>query len=64
MAGSYSMVGSSGVRDNRPCGLDIWDDLRMENFFTQRLAHPRREWKPEFKEGRYPPLDVPSCSAA
>lgn len=24
-------------------------------------GHPRRERKPEFKEGRYPPLDVPAC---
>jgi hypothetical protein len=29
---------------------------------AERLGHPRREWKPEFKEGRYPPLDVPACS--
>ena len=30
---------------------------------AQRLAHPRREWKPEFKQERYPPLDGASCSA-
>jgi hypothetical protein len=29
---------------------------------AERLGHPRRKWKPGFKEGRYPPLDVPSCS--
>jgi hypothetical protein len=28
----------------------------------ERLAHPRRGWKPEFKEGRCPPLDGASCS--
>ena len=32
------------------------------DFFAERLGHPRRECKLEFKEGRYPPLDVPSCS--
>jgi hypothetical protein len=32
-------------------------------FLGERLGHPRRERKPEFKEGRYPPLDVPSCCA-
>ena len=31
-------------------------------FLGQRIGHPRRGGKPEFKEGRYPPLDVPSCS--
>ena len=30
-------------------------------YFAQRLAHPRRGGKPEFKEGRYPPLDEPAC---
>jgi hypothetical protein len=33
------------------------------HFLAQRLAHPRRGWKPEFKEGRYPPLDGASCCA-
>ena len=28
----------------------------------ERLAHPRRGWKPEFKLERYPPLDGASCS--
>ena len=28
----------------------------------ERLAHPRREWKPEFKQERYPPLDGAACS--
>ncbi len=27
----------------------------------ERLAHPRRGGKPEFKEGRCPPLDGASC---
>jgi hypothetical protein len=27
----------------------------------QRIAHPRRGGKPEFKEGRCPPLDGASC---
>jgi hypothetical protein len=27
----------------------------------QRLAMAPEKWKPEFKEGRCPPLDVPSC---
>ena len=31
--------------------------------YAERLAHPRRERKPEFKEGRCPPLDGASCSA-
>jgi len=26
-------------------------------FLAERLAHPRRELKPEFKLERYPPLD-------
>ena len=29
--------------------------------FGERIGHPRRGGKPEFKEGRYPPLDVPAC---
>ena len=29
---------------------------------VERLAHPRRGWKPEFKEGRCPPLDGAACS--
>jgi hypothetical protein len=29
---------------------------------AERLAHPRRGWKPEFKQERYPPLDGASCS--
>jgi hypothetical protein len=29
---------------------------------AERIGHPRRERKPEFKEGRCPPLDVPTCS--
>ena len=29
---------------------------------AQRIGHPRRGRKPEFKEGRYPPLDEPTCS--
>jgi hypothetical protein len=28
----------------------------------ERIGHPRRGRKLEFKEGRYPPLDVPACS--
>jgi hypothetical protein len=35
---------------------------RRCHFFSERLAHPRRGWKPEFKEGRCPPLDGASCS--
>jgi hypothetical protein len=27
----------------------------------ERIGHPRRAWKPEIKEGRYPPLDEPAC---
>jgi hypothetical protein len=30
----------------------------------ERLAHPRRGGKPEFKEGRCPPLDGAPCSLA
>ncbi len=30
-------------------------------YFAERIGHPRRERKPEFKEGRYPPLDEPAC---
>ena len=30
--------------------------------FGERRGHTWREWKPEFKEGRCPPLDVPPCS--
>ena len=37
------------------------DAVHGLNILGQRLGHPRREWKPEFKEGRCPPLDVPSC---
>ena len=29
---------------------------------VERIGHPRRGGKPEFKEGRYPPLDAPACS--
>jgi hypothetical protein len=36
--------------------------IRMVFNLHDRLGHPRREWKPEFKLGRYPPLDVTSCS--
>lgn len=32
-------------------------------FVCKRLGHPPREWKPEFKERRYPPLDAPACWA-
>jgi len=32
------------------------------NFLAYRLAHPRRERKPEFKQERYPPLDGAFCS--
>jgi hypothetical protein len=28
----------------------------------ERLAHPRRGRKPEFKQERYPPLDAAACS--
>jgi hypothetical protein len=41
-----------------PYDIGFWDF----HFFSERLAHPRREWKSEIKEGRYPPLDVASCS--
>lgn len=34
------------------------------SFLAQRLGHPRRIWKPEFKEERCPPLDVPTCCAS
>jgi hypothetical protein len=36
--------------------------IRGSIIYAERLAHPRRGWKPEFKEGRYPPLDGASCS--
>jgi len=32
------------------------------HYLSERLAHPRRGWKPEFKLMRYPPLDGASCS--
>jgi len=32
------------------------------DYFAQRIGHPRREWKLEFKQGRCPPLDVLPCS--
>lgn len=31
-------------------------------YSSERLAHPRRGWKLEFKQERCPPLDVASCS--
>ena len=34
----------------------------MELSGGERLAHPRRARKPEFKQERYPPLDGASCS--
>jgi hypothetical protein len=33
------------------------DKKRLAWLGAQRVGHPRREWKPEFKEERYPPLD-------
>jgi hypothetical protein len=33
-------------------------------FWDNEIGHPRRGRKPEFKEGRYPPLDEPTCCAA
>jgi hypothetical protein len=38
------------------------DKKRLAWLGAQRLAHPRRGWKPEFKQERYPPLDEASCS--
>jgi hypothetical protein len=35
----------------------------LTDFIAERLAHPRRGWKPEFKLERCPPLDGASCSA-
>ena len=34
---------------------------RLALLGAQRLGHPRRGGKLEFKEGRYPPLDEPAC---
>jgi hypothetical protein len=39
------------------------DRIRSSCIFTERLAHPRRRVKPEFKQERYPPLDEPACCA-
>jgi hypothetical protein len=30
-------------------------------YFAERIAHPRRGGKPEFKLERYPPLDGAAC---
>jgi hypothetical protein len=33
-------------------------------FYSERIGHPRRGGKPEFKLERYPPLDEPACSVS
>ena len=45
-------------------GSDTCDDLlnhHKASWLGERLAHPRRGGKPEFKQERYPPLDGASC---
>jgi len=36
----------------------------LDTFSDERIGHPRRGGKPEFKEGRCPPLDEPACCAS
>jgi hypothetical protein len=48
---------------NAPDSRIAIDEYRIEgHFLAERIGHPRRGRKPEFKEGRYPPLDEPACS--
>ena len=54
------MRGVLRAQIGRPC-RDVPALLQVKSA-GERLGHPRREGKPEFKEGRYPPLDEPACS--
>ena len=52
-----------GILDlNKSINGDGGGGCLAHDFFAERLAHPRRGWKPEFKLERYPPLDGASCS--
>ena len=53
--------GLSGRKEERKAILCIRSQCDS-SFSSERLGHPRRGRKPEFKQGRYPPLDVPACS--
>ena len=48
---------SRASRINRGCFFRI-----VIRFPAERIGHPRRGGKPEFKLRRYPPLDEPACS--
>jgi len=39
----------------------VFEDIALV-YFAERLAHPRRGRKPEFKQEAYPPLDGTSYS--
>ena len=45
------------IFENRRSALFTWHSNHGVNISTERPANPRRKWKPEIKEERYPPLD-------
>ena len=58
------VVDANEQRHGQNCAQDeATNSFGREIHLRERLGHPRRRGKLEFKEKRYPPLDVPTCCA-